>query len=151
MAIHAPEKHLSKSHCIDDFDNLDVEPHYFKEKFENDEECFALDTRIAYEQISPPPLLKNEAPSAQSIEAVQEKIVENIAFEIWPKVLAILQKTNSSHVPEYFKIFLKALSIALKLVKGTEWINRSRTRSWNVVSSRRRDGFRVATRPGNRE
>ncbi|GBM99341.1 hypothetical protein AVEN_111913-1, partial [Araneus ventricosus] len=105
MAIHAPEKHMSKSNCIDDFDNLDVEPHYFKEKFENDEECFALDTRIAYEQIPPPPLLKNEAPSAQSIEAVQEKIVENIALEIWPKVLAILQKTNSSHVPDVFEDF----------------------------------------------
>ncbi|XP_055924109.1 uncharacterized protein LOC129954326 isoform X2 [Argiope bruennichi] len=102
MAIHASEKHLIKAHCVNDFDNLEEEQDYFKENFDGDEEeCFALDNRIAYEQISPPPFLKSEIPSIQSVETVQEKIVEKIAFEIWPKVLGILQKTKSSHVPDF--------------------------------------------------
>ncbi|CAL1263196.1 unnamed protein product [Larinioides sclopetarius] len=106
MAIHVPEKHVIKSHFINDFDNLEEEPGYFKENIENaQEECFAMDTRISSEQISSPRLLKNQVPSTHSIEAVQEKIVEKITFEIWPKVLEILQKKTSFHVPDVFEEF----------------------------------------------
>ncbi|GFU37041.1 uncharacterized protein NPIL_591381, partial [Nephila pilipes] len=103
MAIHLPEKFSNKIFYDTEFDSLNEEPNYFKEDCDNDdgfEECLALDTRDTCNKITQPYLLKNESSGNISVEALEEKIIERISLEMWPKVISALQRMNDSRVCE---------------------------------------------------
>ncbi|GFX75609.1 uncharacterized protein TNCV_4715151 [Trichonephila clavipes] len=101
MAIHVPEKFCNKIFCDTELNSLNEEPNYFKEDLDNDddyEECLALDTRDTCNKITLDNLLKNE--TLGNVEALEEKIVERISLEIWPKVLSLLQQLNEPRVSD---------------------------------------------------
>ncbi|GIY30199.1 hypothetical protein CDAR_200911 [Caerostris darwini] len=107
MAIHVPEKLFNKSYD-NIFDDGDGEPNYFKEdlgRIDELEEGFALDTRNTCCKSSETDVLKNEIQTTVSIEVFQEKVLERLVLEMWPKVLTVLQNADKTLVLNDFEDF----------------------------------------------
>ncbi|KAG8189228.1 hypothetical protein JTE90_013759 [Oedothorax gibbosus] len=96
MAIHAPEKLSKKTTNEKTHNELNEPANYFEETLADDgeyeEEC-AFDTRDTCNRI-PQCQLGEESASSNCFKLIEDKIIEKIALEIWPKVLTVLQKLD---------------------------------------------------------
>ncbi|XP_035227829.1 uncharacterized protein LOC118200022 isoform X2 [Stegodyphus dumicola] len=99
MSIHTPRKNLPKMFLEDASDNFDQIPDYIEEIMEengNYEEYLALDSSefLDKEILSTQPF--HESSSSATVKSIQEKIIDRLALEMWPKVIDVLNKLSES-------------------------------------------------------
>ncbi|KFM72587.1 Protein FAM149B1, partial [Stegodyphus mimosarum] len=97
MSIHTPCKNLPKMFLEDASD--DQIPDYIEEIIEengNYEEYLALDSSELCDKEILSTQSSHDSSSGATVKSIQEKIIDRLALEMWPKVIDVLNKLSES-------------------------------------------------------